>query len=84
LAQEVSDIVQTNNSTHRQGANDTILGNKTWHSRRKWILPAVALIASFLLFVLLTNGTGLFKTDVVYAMEKAVAASGCRSQSLAP
>ncbi|WP_066633524.1 LolA family protein [Desulfolucanica intricata] len=65
LAKAVAGRIQKNNPNSSRKA--------TGCSRRRWFLPsAVALIASVLLFVL-TSQTGLFKTDVVYAMEKAVA-----------
>lgn len=42
--------------------------------RRRWVLPSVAtLAAGLLLCAVLINWTGLFKPEVVYAMEKAVA-----------
>ncbi|WP_151192007.1 LolA family protein [Desulfotomaculum copahuensis] len=43
-------------------------------SRRRWLLPSVAaLAAGLLLCAVLLSWTGLFKRDVVYAMERSVA-----------
>ncbi|MEW6697351.1 MAG: LolA family protein [Bacillota bacterium] len=81
LAKAVATQIQENNLiTHQQpvGTNPKG-GNRIYQmvagrSHRLWMLPPVAaLIAGVLLFAVFTNWTGLFNTDVVYAMEKAVA-----------
>lgn len=68
LAQNVANKITKSERIEQK--QETIPGK----SRRSWILPpVVALVAGLLLFAVISSWTGLFNTDVVYAMEKAVA-----------
>ncbi len=76
LAQGVADEIQKKHQTHLQpSAKANLQHDRRINARflRRWVLPPVAaLVAGLCLFVLISNGTGWFNHDVVYAMEKAV------------
>lgn len=75
---EMLTVVRAVKSLRRQAAPNPNLGWRIRRTvlgrtrRRAWA-PFAALAAGLLLFAVLANWTGLFRDDVVYAMEKAVA-----------
>lgn len=70
LANAVAEKIQN----HPAGRGQAVKNQTTRRYLRKWVIPfAAAFIAVFLLLAWVNGRTGIFNTDVVYAMEKAAA-----------
>lgn len=68
---EAQNIKQRDNEKNRSGIQINKPEPKPLR-RQRFLTPAVALVASFLIFALFIGRTSLFNNDIVYAMEKAV------------
>ncbi|MEA4926894.1 MAG: sigma-E factor regulatory protein RseB domain-containing protein [Syntrophomonadaceae bacterium] len=73
LAQVVTERLAADNAGSRQAENINLKNSRSKSSRLRLILtPVAAIAAGLLLFFLFSRGPGMFGSNIVYAMDKAV------------